>query len=258
MESQGSFKRAAGQMESSGRGGGNTDYRTPGNLNRGLCEQTFKNALRDEGTGFGHKETTLAEYKDNPRRRREQVSHVFSGDDGQQERRGGKAIRYIPSNVMFNDEYFEQNPQYNPQKKARYEDEKRRKEESNKLYSDELRICPEREEGMNRKIRDTYGKNPLKILNQEETSKFNTDNRQRVSERTKVIGKYMGSAELKGTFAEFRKNRNGEVNYEQPKIVNNDMEAMSKAAGNRQSEPNYGKKHFQPASCGGGAFTYMY
>ena len=258
MESEGTFKKAASQMETGGKSSGYSDYRTPGNLNRGLCEQTFKNALRDEGTGFGHKETNLAEFKDNPRRRREQKSHIFSGEEDQPERRGGKAMKYIPSNVMFNDEYFEENPQFNPQKKARYEDEKRRKNDANKLYSDELRICPEREEAMNRKLRDNYGKNPLKILSPEETQKYNSQNRQKIALRTRVIGKYMGSKELKGNFAEYKKNRNGDDGYEQPKIVNNDMNAMSQAVNQKKDEPNYGKRHFQAANYGNGAFSYVY
>ena len=57
-------------------------------------------------------------------------------------------------------------------------------EDSSVTNADELRICPEREQAMSRKIEDTYGKNPMKVLSNEETNDFNKQNRRRVEART--------------------------------------------------------------------------
>lgn len=237
------------------RGKGNAnDFKPPETMSKAYCEQSFKNGLRGENVNYEFG-LGLAEYRQVPRARREQISHIFSGEPEENVRKEGINKKYIPSNVMFNDGYVERNPQINNKMKVRYEVEKQLKCDNNKLYSDELRIGPEREGTMQRKIRDTYSGNPMEVLSQEKSQKMNNENRDRIKERTAVIGKYMGSNRLKKMM------KNDErVNpvYGTDKITNGDFNSLKKAIEEKREEPDFKKKGFIKASGTDGAYSYMY
>lgn len=232
------------------------DIKTPESISNAYCVESFKNGLRGENVNYEFG-LGMAEYKQVPRARREQVSHIFSGEPNNGDnKKQGINKKYIPSNVMFNDEYVEKNPKINNKMKVRYEVEKQRKDEKNKLYSDELRICPEREEAMKRKIKDNYSGNPMEVLTPEKSAKMNNEKRDKIKERTAVIGKYMGSAGLKKIF----RDTNGENtnHYGTDKITNGDFNYMKHAIESKKDEPDFKKKGFCKASGADGAYSYMY
>ena len=83
-------------------------------------------------------------------RRRDRVSHVFTGEDSSTIKEYKKGlIRVDRSHVVFNDYYFERNPKINPTKCARYEFENKYKK--NVKYSDEFHICERRKKLLKRK-----------------------------------------------------------------------------------------------------------
>lgn len=232
------------------------DFKTKPSLNNNLCEQTFKNVLRGDGERV-HNENRLAYVDPKIRKKREQTSHIFSGEDpNPKDHKPLAPTRYIPSNVMFNDSYVETNPKINKQKKVRYEVEKQLKDEKKQLYSDELRVCPQRVQGLERKIKENFKTNPIEILTPEQNSQINQEKRIKVAKKTEAFKGYMGSEKVQKTFRSLHKDP-----YEKEKIskiTNDDFENMTRALTLKKEEPNYGKRHFRVASMGSGAaFTYM-
>ena len=232
------------------------DFKTKQTLNNNLCEQTFKNALRGDGEKV-HNENRLAYVDPKIRKKREQTSHIFSGEEPKpNEHKPMVATRYIPSNVMFNDDYVEKNPKINVQKKVRYEVEKQMKDDSKKQYAAELVISPQRMNGLQRKIQENYKTNPMEILTPEQNQHINEQKRIQVAKKTEAYKGYMGSEKIKKTFRSMAKDPYAKEKVS--KITNDDFETYQRALVLKKEEPNYGKRHFRVASMGSGAaFTYM-
>lgn len=110
------------------------EYQIKVSLNPILCNTTFKNTLRMPLKSKG--DNLLADSTQKPKIKREQVSHIFTGEENAKQP-SHKACRYIESNVMFNDTYVDNNPKIGKSKGIRYEVEKQIKS-SNHLYSDDL------------------------------------------------------------------------------------------------------------------------
>lgn len=100
-----------------------------------LCDQIFMNALRQNNNKV-HQENKIIQVKKCFPNKREQVSHVFTGESVLPPR-SHVAHVYVPSQVMFNDSYFEFNPKIKKEKLLRYKVEKEIKSRP-KLYSDEF------------------------------------------------------------------------------------------------------------------------
>jgi hypothetical protein len=240
--------------------GGSKVFRTKENLNNALCDQTFKSLLRGDGTSI-HNENRCTYVDPKIRKRRDQTSNIFNIDNQQCTNNADFpkpmfSARYVPSNVMFNDNYVETNPQVRQVKKVRYEVENKLKNNNNHLYSDELRLCPQRTKGMERKIEENFKRNPMEILSNEQNKNLNELARAKVSKRTEAIKDYMGSEGVKKTFKNYKKDPY--VGEDIQKITNDDFDMVKRVKEIHKEEPNYGKRHFRVASCGNGAFTYMF
>ena len=136
-------------------------FKTEEKLSKGNCESAFHNMLR--GGESGHAETKMTFVPLTVNKRREQVSHIFTGEDPSTIKETQKKhVKHLQSNVMFNDSYFEKNPKINPQKKARYNFENQYKK--NAKYSDELILSERRKKLLERKINDNYKNNPMKMI----------------------------------------------------------------------------------------------
>ena len=237
---------------------GNGDIRTQQNLSKAYCEQNFKCYLRGDGLGSKEVNSGMAYFNPKPRQRREQVSHVFTGEpDIEAQNRPGKKMIYKPSNVMFNDEYVENNPKISNKMKVRYEREKELKSEKHQQYSDEPRYAPEKQASLQRKIKDTYGSNPMVIMTPEDNQKMNIANSRKVEKRAEVIGKYMGGNSIKKTMTTRDPNGNKE-SFSEDKITNGDFNSFKNALDRQKNEPNFKRRGFQVATGANGSYAYMY
>ena len=237
----------------------NQGYKTKPNLSSGYCDTTFKNALRNADPNAGHGETLMVNpnIKKSIRQRREQISHVFSNEPPKEERKPHKKINYVPDNVMFNDDYVENNPKINKEKKVRYLKEKEWKANDKQLYSDELNIGKERQKLMDRKIKENYGTNPIEILSDQQNKDLNRIQREKNINHTKAYNKILGSGNLESTLDGMKiygKDSDGIGG----KITNNNPNINDEAKNiNKNDLPNFGRKKFGVAGYGGGVFGYM-
>ena len=95
--------------------------KTDETLSHGICQNTFHNILRCDNPQEGHPETKMTFVPIKVNQRFVPSSHIFKGENPEEIKISKKSgIRYTPSNVLFNDEYFEKNPKINPQKKKGY------------------------------------------------------------------------------------------------------------------------------------------
>jgi hypothetical protein len=232
-------------------------FKTEEKLSKGNCESAFHNMLR--GGESGHAETKMTFVPLTVNKRREQVSHIFTGEDPSTIKETQKKhVKHLQSNVMFNDSYFEKNPKINPQKKARYNFENQYKK--NAKYSDELILSERRKKLLERKINDNYKNNPMKILSKEENDIYNKEVAMKNQRHTQAFKKMMGSEGCKRVLGGIKSERMkpNEAN----KITNNDFNITQKSAVLNKNEENqvpyYGRRHFRFASCGSGSgFGYL-
>ena len=226
-------------------------FKTEEKLSKGNCESAFHNMLR--GGESGHAETKMTFVPLTVNKRREQVSHIFTGEDPSTIKETQKKhVKHLQSNVMFNDSYFEKNPKINPQKKARYNFENQYKK--NAKYSDELILSERRKKLLERKINDNYKNNPMKILSKEENDIYNKEVAMKNQRHTQAFKKMMGSEGCKRVLGGIKSERMkpNEAN----KITNNDFNITKKAEELNKNEDNqipyYGRRHYRFASYGTG------
>lgn len=248
-------------------------------LSKVNCESNFYNSLRSDDPSKPHAETKMTFVPLNPSKRHEQTSHIFSTPDDREPspvHKPQKSCVYIPSNVMFNDNYVERNPKISENRKLRYKVEERLKNEK-KCFDD---FHPKKNDvAYNKKINDTYKTNPLKIYNNEETRKFNEEEKLKKSNHTKAFNTVFNSLGIKRTLGgncntardNYKDNNNNTVSninsnrdrLESNKITSNNFDINKNAAIlNRRNKdepmPYFGKRHFGVAPCGqGNAMTYL-
>ena len=233
-------------------------FRTQQTLSKGNCESTFFNILRTGDPNHGHVETKMTFVPIKVNKRREQTSHIFTGEDPstikQSHKKHGK---HLTSNIIFNDSYVEKNPKIDPRRKARYnfEDNIRK----NQKYSDELILSNRRRNLLQRKIKDNYTNNPMKILNKEEREQYNKEIELKNKRHAEAFGKMMNSKSCRRILGGIKRNK-GEGQNQVNKITNNDFNITQKAVVLNKNEDNqipyYGRRHFRFASFGGGN-TYL-
>jgi hypothetical protein len=230
--------------------------RTQQTLSHGNCESTFYNMLRTGDHKNGHIETKLSFVPIKVNRRcREQKSHIFTGEDPSTIKESQKKhLKHLISNVIFNDSYVETNPQINPRKKARYNFEEKYKK--NQKYSDELILSDRRRKLLQRKIKDNYTNNPMKILNKEEREQYNKAIILKNKGHSKAFNKIFNSNSCKRLLGGIKKNKSIIKVNQINKITNNDFNITKKAEVLNKNEDNqipyYGRRHYRFASYGSG------
>ena len=231
-------------------------FRTQQNLSHGNCETNFYNMLRAGDPKNGRAETKIAFVPIKVNRRcREQKSHIFTGEDPstikESQKKHGK---HLTSNVIFNDSYIETNPQINPRKKARYNFEEKYK--TNQKYSDELILSDRRRKLLQRKIKDNYTNNPMKILNNEERDQYNKEMVLKSKGHSKAFNKIFNSISCRRLLGGIKKDKLKTNVSPINKITNNDFNITKRAEMLNKNEDNqvpyYGRRHYRFASYGSG------
>ena len=228
-------------------------FKTKQTLSKGNCESAFYNMLRTGDPEHGHIETKMAFVPIKVHKRREQISHIFTGEDPstikETQKKHGK---HLTSNIIFNDSYVEKNPKINPRRKARYDFEEKYK--NNQKYSDELVLSDRRKQLLKRKINDNYTNNPIKILNQQEREQYNKELALKNQRHAQAFNKMMNSNSCKRVLGGIKRNKINENQFN--KITNNDFNITQKSEILNKNEfnkiPYYGKRHFRFASSGNG------
>ena len=240
--------------------------KTEQTLSNGICQNAFFNYLRTDGPNGCHAETKMTFVPIKVNQRKVPVSHIFTGEDPSTIKVTRKsAIKYTPSNVLFNDDYFEKKPKINPLKKKKYEMEKKWKE-SKQPYSDELILSKSKKDLLKRRIDENYKTNPLKQNTKEENIKMNKEIALKCKRHTQAYNGFLGSKNcgriLGGIKSPKLENR---IKYEEQKynnkITDNNFNITKRAMilnRNKDKEvPYYGKRSFRFVnSRGPGAFTY--
>ena len=239
--------------------------KTEQTLSNGICQNAFFNLLRSDNLNPGHAETKMSFVPIKVNQRKVPISHIFTGEDPSTIKVTRKsAIKYTPSNVMFNDNYFEKNPKINPLKKKKYEMEKKWKE-SKQPYSDELILTKSKKDILKRRIDENYKTNPMKQNTKEENIKMNQELALKSQRHTKAYNGFLGSKNcgriLGGIYSPRLENK---IKFEEQKynnkITDNNFNINKRAMvlnKNKDNEvPYYGKKNFRHVNCGTKSFTF--
>ena len=231
--------------------------KTETTLSAGHCDNEFYGSLRSDDKGHVETKMTFVPIKVNTRNNPKQISHVFCGEDPATIKQTGIQRFYTPSHIMFNSYYVEQNPKKNPLKKKRYEIEKKIKEQ------DELNSNKKKRNIAERRINDNYLHNPMKILNKEETQKYNNDITKKNQKRTKVYNAILGSGGYSRTLGGIRRPQS-QINIRVAnKITDNDFDInkrsiqINKSKENNHAVPYFGRRQFICVSYGNGHLGYL-
>ena len=233
-------------------------------LSKGICENAFYNNLRaDPSNPQGHPETKMTFVPIRVNQRKVPESHIFTGEDPSKIKVSRKsAIKYTPSNIIFNDDYFEKNPKINPLKKKKYEMEKHWKE-SKQPYSDELILSKSKKEILKRRINENYRTNPIKINTMEENVKMNQEIANRSQRHTKAYNGYLGSkncGRILGGIKSPKLENKMKAMYEKGtlnnKITDNNFKINERAVALNKNEDNqvpyYGIRNYRAVNYGKG------
>ena len=239
--------------------------KTEETLSNGICQTAFFNILRSDKSNPGHAETKMFFVPIKVNQRKVPISHIFSGEDPSTIKVTRKsAIKYTPSNVMFNDNYFEKNPKINPLKKKKYEMEKKWKD-SKQPYSDELILTKSKKDILQRRIDENYKTNPLKQNTKEENIKMNQELALKSHRHAQAYNGFLGSKNCRRILGGIHSPRlENNIKFEQQKynnkITDNNFNINKRAMAlnkNKDNEvPYYGKKNFRYVNCGVKSFTF--
>ena len=195
-------------------------------------------------------------------KRKEQISHIFTGEDPSEVKESQKRhVKTQQSSVIFNDSYVEKNPDIKPGKKKRYLIEEKIRAESG--YTDDIKKGKEKNVAFQRKIKDSYLNNPMKIYNKEDNKKYNEDERQKYAHRAKAFNNVFGSDKCKRTLGGISKRTNVDMaKQNSDKVTNNSFNithnAMILNRDENQQVPYYGRRHFITCNSGNGkGMTYL-
>jgi hypothetical protein len=152
-------------------------------------------------------------------------------------------------NVMFNDNYVENNKIFRMQKR-RSEASVTQLQQSTNYYDE--KNPNKKGDAFKRKIQDNYFVNPIEILNKEQTNQLNNSFTNRIKNKSKAVGDYMSSYNLKKTFGSFN-NRNDPVD----KITNNNNSTLTNAIIENKKQPYFGRRKFNQFIVGGKQVAYV-
>ena len=235
-------------------------YKTERTLTEGHCENQFYGSLRsDDGKCHVETKMTFVPIKVNRRNNLKQISHIFTGEDPATIKKTGIQRFYTPSHIIFNSEYVERNPKTNPLKAKRYEFEKKVKEQ------DEINLNKSKNKRniAQRRIDDNYMHNPMKILNKEETKKYNDDIMLKNQKRTNVYNAILGSNGYSRTLGGIKRPKSENNIRVTSKVTDDSFDItkrsfqINRSKNNGQAVPYYGRKHFVRVSYGDGHFGYL-
>ena len=234
-------------------------YKTEEILTNPISQKAFLNMLRSDSNA-GHPESKMTFVPIKVNQRNVPQSHIFTGEDPTKIKVSRKSkVKYTPSNVIFNDYYFEKNPKINPIKKKKYEMEKKWKD--NKYpYSDELKLSKSKKDIMKRRIDENYKTNPLKINTKEDNIQMNKDLAKKMERHTNAYNGFLGSKNCKRILGGIKRFASDEdMKVVEAKITNNNFNINKRAIIlNRNKDrqvPYYGKKNYRCVSLGK-AMTY--
>lgn len=242
------------------------DRKTQQKLSSANCQNSFQNILRSGDPATGHVETKLCPYSIKVNRKHpnniNQVSHIFTGEDPATARPSGRAhAKYAPSNIMFNDDYFETNPKIKQVRKLRYEMERRHHEFEN---NQQLRASSAKKRPINKeKYFQNYLHNPMKVYSKNELDLYNKEIKEKNEKRAEAFYKTYGSDGARRTLGGVRRGFEGCEARGNNKITSNDFDINKKAIEiNKNSEsqkvPYYALRHPRHASCGSGKAMCYY
>lgn len=203
-------------------------FKTKHNLNKAFCDKTFKNNLRNDDPSHIHNEIKMIDFNPKIRKCKEQTSHIFSGEEPNKIKYSHRQNFYVPSNIIFNDDYVEKNPKINNEKKLRYIMEKKWKDESKKLYSDELIISKERQKRLDRKIKDNFIVNPIKVLTKEQSKKLNEEEKIKNNRHAIAYNHILNSERFQRTLKGIQRDNFNDKNYNNNKVTNDDFNITQK------------------------------
>ena len=239
--------------------------KTEQTLSNGICQNAFFNILRSADLNSGHAETKMTFVPIKVNQRKDPVSHIFTGEDPSTIKVTRKsAIKYIPSNVMFNDNYFEKNPKINPLKKKKYEMEKKWKD-SKQPYSDELILTKSKKDILKRRIDENYKTNPLKQNTKEENIKLNQELALKSQRHAQAYNGFLGSKQCGRILGGIKSPRlENRIKFEEQKynnkITDNNFNITKRSMALNKNKDNqvpyYGKKNFRHVNCGVKSFTF--
>ena len=242
-------------------------YKTDETLSHGICQNTFHNILRCDNPQEGHPETKMTFVPIKVNQRFVPSSHIFKGENPEEIKISKKSgIRYTPSNVLFNDEYFEKNPKINPQKKKGYAINKLWQQ--NKYSNGQLINSKSCKFLSKKKIDDNYNKNPIKINTKEENQKMNQEIAAKSLRHAKAYDGFLGSKNCKRILGGINrpnleknaKDKNDTYNNNSDKVTKNNFNINQKAVMINKNKDNfvpyYGKRHFRFVSFGKNSYTF--
>ena len=175
------------------------------------------------------------------------LSNIFSGEDPNNIKESHRRhIKQKESNIMFNDNYCEKNPNIKEWRKKRYVIEEKMKKEA--TYFDDIKK-PKETIAFKRKLNDNYNNNPLKIYNKEEIKKYNENEREKFMKKEKVYNNVFGSENCKRALGGINSKSNiRNEKFNSYKINNNNFNinknAMILNRDENKQVPYYGKRHF--------------
>jgi hypothetical protein len=240
-------------------------YRTDQTLTRGVCQNTFYNLLRSDNPQIGHAETkmTFVPIKVN-QKKKVPTSHIFSGENPSEIKVSKKkGVRYTPSNIIFNDDYFEKNPKINPLKKKGHMINKLWQE--NKHMNGQMINSKSCKTLFKRRIDENYNTNPLKINTKEENQKMNQEIATKQLRHAKAYKGFLGSQNCKRILGGINNpilenKKKGENDLYNNKITKNNFNINQKAVMINKNKDNfvpyYGKRQFRAVSFGKGSYTF--
>lgn len=233
-------------------------YPTEQNENQSIYQNSYQNPNVHK-TGSMEKRTHYVPLKKRERKkqqRKEQVSHIFSGEDPKDVKETNKRHYYLNNRsfILFNDYYYtkpkQQNP--NPKKRTRYVVEQEIKEKTLHPYSDEFYLPPQRKQIIQKKIDAQYLRNPIKTFSKQELDEYNQSIINKNKRRYEGFEKTFGSSSCKRVLGGI-KTRNNLNDSQVCKITNNDpnINQSSRLINMNENKevPYWAKKHFRCASC---------
>ena len=215
------------------------------------AHSTFHNALRSNEKNHVYAETKMLyptkEINKLPKSQKN-ISPFFEGN-GEEMKNQAKKHFETKDNVMFNDSYIEKNKTFRMQKRRNEASYTQLQQSSN--YYDEIGGY-KKGDAFKKKIQDNYFVNPMEILNKEQTKEMNNSFINKIKNKSKAVGDYMSSYNLKKTFGSFN-NRNDPVD----KITNNNNSTLRNAINENKKQPYFGRRRFNQYIVEGKQVAYV-
>ena len=177
-------------------------------------------------------------------KRKEQSSNIFSSEqDFIPKITQKKHVKFQTSNILFNDDYVEKNPLIMNNRRNKYIFEDKIKKQPYR-YLDDIKEGKNKTYAFQKKVKDIYSNNPMKIYNEVETKNYNEGEKMKYENRKNAINKAFGSDNYKRTLGGTQMKMDIDIN----KITNNNFNINKRAVVLNENQnkqvPYYGKKQY--------------